>query len=341
MAPGCLRSNHACDPRAAPGCDETGGSRFAGPGRSAPQAAARAPRSGPGIITAAAITAAKAAQRARDRKRVRAHRVAEDQDPADHGDQVGGHGGDGDDRDRGARLHSSRQGEEGARSGDQRHQRPGADDRQEVARHRSRQRLQRDVCDPEQQPGRGTEQGAAGSAASRPSCRRRAAAGRRRSRSPRRGSSPRSRRRSWGRAAWPDVAARSASPPAQSPRPSHSRGPRRAPNQRSASQARMMRPPEIVVSTSDSGAIARATTWRAHAPVAIAKPIVHHREPNRPAALRSGRRSSTTGASRAPRCLQSSATLVARAHARAMNVPSWSIDGWIGRSQSGLEVGPR
>ena len=78
----------------------------------------------------------------------------------------------------------------------------------------------------------------------------------------------------------------------------------------------------MVVSTSEIGATASAATCRPQAPTAIPKPIVHHRERNKAAPLRSGWLSRTAGAATAPRYLQSIATLVARAQASASNVPS-------------------
>jgi hypothetical protein len=88
-------------------------------------------------------------------------------------------------------------------------------------------------------------------------------------------------------------------------------------------------PPEIVVSTRDSGATASATTCSVQATNAMAKPIVHQRDRNSPAALRSGWVSSTAGDATAPRYLQSNPTFATSAHASASSMPSWTISPWI------------
>jgi hypothetical protein len=107
--------------------------------------------------------------------------------------------------------------------------------------------------------------------------------------------------------------------------PIHSRLPSLNPNQRSASTARNTRPPEITAWTSEMGAMASAATCRTHAPRATAKPIVHHLEENRPVALRSGWRMSTSGACVAPLCFHRNARFVVRAQASASRSPSCTV----------------
>jgi hypothetical protein len=118
-------------------------------------------------------------------------------------------------------------------------------------------------------------------------------------------------------------------PTAHSARPIHSRVPTLTPNQRSANQARSSSPPEIVVSTSESGAIDSAATWSVHAANATMNPIVHHRERKSATALCRGRRSSTVGDAIAPRYLQSRPTFATRAQASASNMPSWTMSSLI------------
>ena len=134
--------------------------------------------------------------------------------------------------------------------------------RQQIARNRPGQRLDRDVGDPEQQPGGNRQQRPAGAPDGARRFRRAAAAPRSPPRRPRRRSSRRSSSWRCSAPASTEVTARSARPTAHRPRPSHSRGPTRTPNQRWASQASSTRPPEMVVSTSEIGATASAATCR-------------------------------------------------------------------------------
>ena len=119
-----------------------------------------------------------------------------------------------------------------------------------------------------------------------------------------------------------EVTARSPRPIAHRPRPIHSLGPTLTPNQRSAIQASSRIPPEIVVSTSESGATDRAATWRVHPTKATPKPMIHQREWNRPAAPRRGWESSTVGEATAPRYLQRRPTFATNALASASSMPS-------------------
>ena len=120
---------------------------------------------------------------------------------------------------------------------------------------------------------------------------------------------------------FPAVRARKASPAAQRPRPISSRLPTEIPNQRRAGSASSASPPAITAWTSESGAIESAATCRPQAKMASTKPIAHQRERKRAPALRSGRRMATSGASTAPRCLQSSATPEISAQPRASISP--------------------
>ena len=85
--------------------------------------------------------------------------------------------------------------------------------------------------------------------------------------------------------------------------PAHWRGPTLKPKIRSASTASITTPVESTAWTTDSGAKTRAATWRSQAPSAMPMPIANHLERNSEAPERSGRRTSTEGASLAPRCL--------------------------------------
>ena len=159
-------------------------------------------------------------------ERVVSDRVAEDQDAAGDRGAVRGHGGERDHRDRLARLQPASQAEEGADAGDQRHQRPGADDAQRVARDGPGERLHRDVGDPQQQPGGDAEQ------RRRWSGRERARASgeeqqqrRSRRRRPRRRSSPRSSSSRCRPPACHRVTARSARPTAHRPQAQPLAGP--------------------------------------------------------------------------------------------------------------------
>ena len=80
-----------------------------------------------GISAAAAITAAKAAPRARPSTSAGADRVAEDEHPAEDRGAVGGDRGGRDHRDRLAELHPAGEREEGAEAADHGEHRPGAE----------------------------------------------------------------------------------------------------------------------------------------------------------------------------------------------------------------------
>ena len=85
--------------------------------------------------------------------------------------------------------------------------------------------------------------------------------------------------------------------------PSHWRGPTSKPKIRSASTASITTPVESTACTTDIGASASAATWKIQAPRAIAMPIANHLERKSALPDRSGWRTSTEGASFAPRCL--------------------------------------
>ena len=70
------------------------------------------------------------------------------------------------------------------------------------------------------------------------------------------------------------------------PTPAHCRIPTVKPNQRSARTVRKTSPPEMTAWTSESGASARAKTWRHQAPSATSMPSANHLERNSPTALR-------------------------------------------------------
>ena len=74
--------------------------------------------------------------------------------------------------------------------------------------------------------------------------------------------------------------------------------------------------------TSESGAMARAATWRTQAPNATSMPIANHFDLNRPTALLSGWRMLTSGAAQAPRCFKRKPRLVVRAQKSASKMPS-------------------
>ena len=93
------------------------------------------------------------------------------------------------------------------------------------------------------------------------------------------------------------------SPNAVIARPIHCRLPIRSPKTRSAITASRTTPPASTACTIDSGASDIAATWKIQAPVAITIPIANSREENSARADHSGRRTSTSGAAQAPRCL--------------------------------------
>ena len=85
--------------------------------------------------------------------------------------------------------------------------------------------------------------------------------------------------------------------------PIHCRRPSSKPKKRSASTASSTKPPDSTAWAVDTGSRASAPTWAANANAATIQPIVHHLFRKRSAALRSGWRTSTSGAATAPRCL--------------------------------------
>jgi hypothetical protein len=104
--------------------------------------------------------------------------------------------------------------------------------------------------------------------------------------------------------------------------PTHWREPTLQPNNRSPITASITTPVESETWTTDSGATASAATWRAKATAAIAMPMANQRERNRSRALRSGARSSTRGATEAPRCLHRNPSCVIAAHSSARPIPT-------------------
>ena len=105
------------------------------------------------------------------------------------------------------------------------------------------------------------------------------------------------------------------------PTPIHWRAPTLKPNSRSAITARITTPVESTAWTTESGAKARAATWKNQAPVATAMPIANHFEEKRLLTVRSGWRTSTFGASLAPLCLYRKPSCVTTAHKSASNMP--------------------
>ena len=104
-------------------------------------------------------------------------------------------------------------------------------------------------------------------------------------------------------------------------------------------------PPDMTACTIESGARVSAATCNSQAPTATAQPIANHLEANRPAALPSGCRTRTGGASTAPRCLSRKATLVARADPSASSSPrimraQWGLPGVRYRPQPSLLLEP-
>jgi hypothetical protein len=73
--------------------------------------------------------------------------------------------------------------------------------------------------------------------------------------------------------------------------------------------------------TIDSGASARAATWKAHAPTATTMPMANHFERKSPTALATGCFRLTSGAAQAPLCLSRKPTFVANAQKRARRIP--------------------
>ena len=85
--------------------------------------------------------------------------------------------------------------------------------------------------------------------------------------------------------------------------PAHWRGPTRNPKIRSAITASITTPVESTAWTTESGAKASAATCSSQAKSAMPMPIANHLDRKSDAPLCSGRRTSTQGASLAPRCL--------------------------------------
>ena len=129
---------------------------------------------------------------------------------------------------------------------------------------------------------------------------------------------------------WPSgvgiVRTSSTSPPAVIATPAHWRRPTLWPNTRSPSTARITTPVESTTCTVESGASASAKTCRTQAPTAIAMPIANHFEASSARALASGRRSWTSGAQPAPRCLHRKPSCVTTAHTSASAIPSSKPD---------------
>ena len=105
-------------------------------------------------------------------------------------------------------------------------------------------------------------------------------------------------------------------------RPHHCRLPTSKPKRRSAITAMSTTPPESTTCTTDSGTSEMAATWRAQAPPPTIMPIENQREEYSALADRSGWRTSTAGASQAPRCLKKKLRFEATAHRSASRMPS-------------------
>ena len=105
-------------------------------------------------------------------------------------------------------------------------------------------------------------------------------------------------------------------------RPDHWRLPTSKPKMRSAMTAMSTTPPERTTWTTDSGTSEMAATCRAQAPPPTTMPIVNQREEYSALAVRSGWRTSTAGASQAPRCLKKKLRFEATAHRSASRMPS-------------------
>ena len=77
--------------------------------------------------------------------------------------------------------------------------------------------------------------------------------------------------------------------------------------------------------TSESGASARAATWKIQAPAATSIPIANHFDLKRPMPLRRGCANDTSGAAQAPLCLSRKPRFVASAQKNASRMPSWRV----------------
>jgi hypothetical protein len=132
---------------------------------------------------------------------------------------------------------------------------------------------------------------------------------------------PGTEKREWAPCTPGSVKPSSTSPAAVSPRPIHCLRPTRTPSTRSAMIASNTTPPASTACTTDSGTIDIAATWKIQAPLAITIPTANQREEYSWRAVRNGRRMSTAGAARAPRCLYRKPMLVASAQASASKMP--------------------
>ena len=97
------------------------------------------------------------------------------------------------------------------------------------------------------------------------------------------------------------VIASSARPAVVRPMPSHCLRSSLKPKKRSASTPRITKPLASTAWTREIGANFSAVTWRAQATIATPNPIDHHLRLNSSIVVRTGRRTSTSGASTAPR----------------------------------------